>query len=199
MKSDYVRGWLASPSGGIKVRNGRSLRLARNYVDDTSIPLYSFRKRKACLRDGLKNVIIYGNHLIQRTRPGRRESSLSYYEPHSVGKDENIKYSANVFEIFGSETESMRSPKGAQYLVKVFSHIKAWLMSSKASPQTAPLLKMDARSKTWRPWVSTWTNWPKYETKAVAKVAQHSKSWMSYAGSAYQYCLPHVRWPTCVP
>ena len=52
-------------------------------------------------------------------------SSLSYYEPHSVGKDENIKYSANVFEIVGSETESMRSPKGAQYLVKVFSHIKA--------------------------------------------------------------------------
>ena len=44
-------------------------------------------------------------------------------------------------------------------------------------------------SKTWRPWVSTWTNWPKYETKAVVKVAQHSKSWKSYAGCAYQYSL----------
>ena len=55
--------------------------------------------------------------------------------------------------------------------------------------QTAPLSKMDARSKTWRPWVSTWTNWPKYETKTVVKVAQHSKSWKSYAVCAYQYSL----------
>ena len=101
VKSNYVRGWPANPSGGIKVRNGKNLWLARNYVDDTGILLYSHRKRKACLHNGLKNVIIYGNHLVQRTRPGRRESSLSYYEPHSVGKDENIKYSANVFEIVG--------------------------------------------------------------------------------------------------
>ncbi|PFX26277.1 hypothetical protein AWC38_SpisGene9047 [Stylophora pistillata] len=103
VKSNYVRGWPANPSGGIKARNGKNLWLARNYVDDTGILLYSHknRKRKACLHNGLKNVVIYGNHLVQRTRPGRRESSLSYYEPHSVGKDENIKYSANVFEIVG--------------------------------------------------------------------------------------------------
>ncbi|KAL9950587.1 hypothetical protein ACROYT_G043107 [Oculina patagonica] len=102
VRSNYVRGWPANASGGIKARNGKHLWLARNYVDDTGILLYSHNKSKPCLYDGLKNVLIYGNHLVQRTRPGERSSSLSYYEPHFVGKDENIKYSANVFEIVGS-------------------------------------------------------------------------------------------------
>ncbi|XP_078372201.1 uncharacterized protein LOC144655897 [Oculina patagonica] len=102
--SNYVRGWPANPSGGIKTRNGIDLVLARNYVDDTGILLYSHRNinNKPCIYEGLKNVLIYGNHLVQRTRPGERSSSLSYYVPHFVGNDENIKYSANVFEIFGS-------------------------------------------------------------------------------------------------
>lgn len=102
--SNYVRGWPANASGGIKVRNGKGLWLARNYVDDTGILLYSHenQNRKACLYDGLKDVVIYGNHLVQRTNPDNRSSSLSYYEPHFVGNDENIKYSANVFEIVGS-------------------------------------------------------------------------------------------------
>ncbi|XP_022789599.1 uncharacterized protein LOC111329230 isoform X2 [Stylophora pistillata] len=101
---NYVRGWPADASGGIKARNGKNLWLARNYVDDTGILLYSHenKKNKTCLHNGLKNVVIYGNHFVQRTRPGRRDSSLSYYEPHFVGDDENIKYSANVFQILGS-------------------------------------------------------------------------------------------------
>ncbi|XP_078353504.1 uncharacterized protein LOC144638181 isoform X2 [Oculina patagonica] len=104
VRSNYVRGWPANTSGGIKARNGEHLWLARNYVDDTGILLYSHRNknRKPCVYEGLRNVVIYGNHLVQRTNPDNRSSSLSYFEPHFVGKDENIKYSANVFEIVGS-------------------------------------------------------------------------------------------------
>ena len=99
---NYVRGWPATASGGIKVRNGRSLRLARNYIDDTGILLYTYDKTKACLYDGLKNIVIYGNHIVQRTNPNNRTSGISYYEPldtYPGNRDENIKYSANVFEI----------------------------------------------------------------------------------------------------
>ena len=45
--SNYVRGWPANASGGIKARNGQNLWLVRNYVDDTGILLYSHdNKRK---------------------------------------------------------------------------------------------------------------------------------------------------------
>ena len=99
---NYVRGWPAAASGGIKVRNGQHLRLARNYIDDTGILLYTYNKTKACLYDGLKDIVIYGNHIAQRTNPNHRTSGISYYEPlntHPGNRDENIKYSANVFEI----------------------------------------------------------------------------------------------------
>lgn len=98
---NYIRGWPADLSGGIKARNGKNLLVARNYVDDTGILLYTHRKIKPCLHNGLKNVVIYGNHLVQRTNPGHRASGISYYEPHNQGRDRNITYSANVFEIFG--------------------------------------------------------------------------------------------------
>ena len=103
VRSNYVRGWPADPSGGIKARNGQNLWLARNYIDDTGILLYTHEnlKKKDCLHDGLKDVVIYGNHVVQRSNPDNRSSSLSYYEPHHTGKDENIAYSANVFEIVG--------------------------------------------------------------------------------------------------
>ena len=32
VRSNYVRGWPADPSGGIKARNGKNLWLARNYI-----------------------------------------------------------------------------------------------------------------------------------------------------------------------
>ena len=99
--SNYVRGWPAAASGGIKVRNGQHLNLARNYIDDTGILLYTHNKTKNCLYDGLKDVIIYGNHIVQRTNPNNRTSGISYQEPLGTQgrKDENIVYSANVFEI----------------------------------------------------------------------------------------------------
>ena len=101
VRSNYVRGWPADASGGIKVRNGQRLQLARNYIDDTGILLYTYNKSKSCLYDGLKDILIYGNHIVQRTNPNNRTSGISYYEPlHTQGRrDENIKYSANVFEI----------------------------------------------------------------------------------------------------
>ena len=101
--SNYVRGWPADPSGGIKARNGKNLWLARNYIDDTGILLYTHKnvKKKACIEESLMDVVIYGNHIVQRSNPDTRSSSLSYYEPHHTGKDENITYSANVFEIVG--------------------------------------------------------------------------------------------------
>ena len=101
VRSNYVRGWPADASGGIKALNGKNLWLARNYIDDSGILLYTHRKNKPCLYDGFKDAVIYGNHIVQRSNPDNRSSSLSYYEPHHTGKDENIKYSANVFEIAG--------------------------------------------------------------------------------------------------
>ena len=99
--SNYVRGWPADYSGGIKARNGKNLLVARNYLDDTGIFLYTHRTINPCLFNGLKNVVIYRNHIVQRTNPGHLTSGIYYYEPHDIGIDWNITYSANVFEIVG--------------------------------------------------------------------------------------------------
>ena len=107
VNNNYVSGWPSNPSGGIKARNGKNLRVVRNYLDDTSILLFTYRKAKACLHDGLKNVTVYGNHIVQRTRLGGPKSGVGYYEPHYAGKDVNIKYSANVFEIVGVSNLSL--------------------------------------------------------------------------------------------
>ena len=98
---NYVRGWPADASGGIKARNGQVLWLARNYIDDTGIMLYTYNRSKNCLYDGLRDIVIYGNHIVQRTNPNNRTSGISYQEPLGTqgNRDENIKYSANVFEI----------------------------------------------------------------------------------------------------
>lgn len=98
-EQNYARGWSADPTGGIKVRNGKNITIARNYIDDTGILLYTHQKTKDCLHDGLKDVVVYGNHIIQRSSPGHRCSGISYYEPHNTGRDENITYSGNTFEI----------------------------------------------------------------------------------------------------
>ena len=102
--SNYVRGWPANASGGIKARNGQNLWLVRNYVDDTGILLYSHdnKRKKACIYVGLKNVVVYGNHLRMQSNLNNSTSGLRYHEPHhNVGRDENIKYSGNEFEIIG--------------------------------------------------------------------------------------------------
>ena len=101
--SNYVRGWPANASGGIKARNGQNIRLIRNYLDDTGILLYSHRNKqnKPCIYVGLKDVIVYGNHLRMQSNLNNSTSGLRYYEPHGVGKDENITYSENEFEIIG--------------------------------------------------------------------------------------------------
>ena len=101
--SNYVRGWPANVTGGIKARNGQDLWLARNYVDDTGILLYSHENtnNKTCIYVGLKNVVVYGNHLRMQTNLNHSTSGLRYYEPHRVGRDESIKYSGNEFEIMG--------------------------------------------------------------------------------------------------
>ena len=98
---NYVRGWPADASGGIKARNGQDLWLARNYIDDTGILLYTYNKSKTCLYDGLKHIVIYGNHIVQRTNPNNRTSGISYQEPLGTygNRDQDIRYSANVFQI----------------------------------------------------------------------------------------------------
>ncbi|XP_068727111.1 uncharacterized protein [Montipora capricornis] len=100
-EKNYARGWPADPSGGIKARNGEDLWLARNYIDGTGILMYTHNKTKNCLNDGFENVVIYGNHIVQRSNYGHRASGISYYEPHFTGRDENVKYSANEFEFIG--------------------------------------------------------------------------------------------------
>ena len=67
VKSNYVRGWPTDGSGGIKARSGKNILIPRNYVDDSGILLYSHKVQKDFLYDGLKNAIIYGNHIVQRT------------------------------------------------------------------------------------------------------------------------------------
>lgn len=101
--SNYVRGWPANGTGGIKARNGQDLWLVRNYVDGTGILLYSHENynNKSCIYVGLKNLLVYGNHLRMQTNLNHSTSGLRYHEPHHVGRDENIKYSGNEFEIVG--------------------------------------------------------------------------------------------------
>ena len=67
--SNHVRGWPANASGGIKALNGQNLWLVRNYVEDTGILLYSHdnKMKKAYIYVGLKNVVVYGNHLRMQT------------------------------------------------------------------------------------------------------------------------------------
>ncbi|PFX28172.1 hypothetical protein AWC38_SpisGene7068 [Stylophora pistillata] len=108
VKRNFARSWPSNSSGGIKARNGKNLWVARNYLDDVSILLYTYSKRKACLYDGLKNAVVYGNHIVDRTNYNGPKSKLGYFEPHNAGKDENIRYSANVFEIIGAVRNSTK-------------------------------------------------------------------------------------------
>ena len=99
---NYARGWPSDPSGGIKARNGKSLTIARNYIDDTGILLYTHYPTAPMDQDlhfGLKDVLVYGNHIVERTNIGHRASGIRYYEPQLRGADENLVYSANTFEI----------------------------------------------------------------------------------------------------
>ena len=97
---NYARGWPSDPTGGIKARNGKSLTIARNYIDDTGILLYThYPASPTDLHLGLKDVLVYGNHIVERTNIGHRASGISYYEPNFTGADENLVYSANTFEI----------------------------------------------------------------------------------------------------
>ena len=97
--ANFVRGWPADPSGGIKARNGKNLIIVRNYIDDTGILLYTHDPHDTSLHHGLENVVTYGNHIVQRSNPGHRASGISYYERHFTGVDKNLTYSANQFEI----------------------------------------------------------------------------------------------------
>lgn len=94
--ANYVRGWPADPSGGIKARNGKNLITARNYIDDTGILLYTHDPRD---RVSTMDWRIYGSHIVQRSNPGHRASGISYSERHFTGVDKNLTYSANQFEI----------------------------------------------------------------------------------------------------
>ena len=113
LQQNYARGWPTNASGGIKVRNGKNLVIAKNYIDDTGIILYTHMKAKAdklkYLHLGLEDVLVYGNHLVLRTNLGHRTTGISYYEPHlngtdpsTDGQDKNLRYSANVFQIVGA-------------------------------------------------------------------------------------------------
>ncbi|CAB4037217.1 Hypothetical predicted protein, partial [Paramuricea clavata] len=103
---NYVRGWDPDSSGGIKARNGEGLVIARNYVDDTGILLYIHKQVGRPLPLFLKNVLVYGNHIVERTKPGHRKSGIFYLEPHQNFTDENLVYAGNVFEIEGANPTS---------------------------------------------------------------------------------------------
>jgi hypothetical protein len=90
-----VRGWDPDSSGGIKARNGEGLVIARNYVDDTGILLYIHERVDRPLQLFLKNVLVYGNHIVERTDPGARKSGIFYFEPHRNLVDENLVYAGN--------------------------------------------------------------------------------------------------------
>ena len=69
-----------------KLEMEKNLRVVRNYLDDTSILLFTYRKAKACLHDGLKNVTVYGNHIVPRNTDTRAAAyrlniviSINYY------------------------------------------------------------------------------------------------------------------------
>lgn len=100
---NYARGWPSDPSGGFKMRNGENLVVARNYLVDTSVLLYTHNETCSYdyLHPGLSNVLVYGNHLVEKTNAGLWGSGISYLEPHFVGRDTNIVFTSNVFEIVG--------------------------------------------------------------------------------------------------
>ncbi|XP_028394561.1 uncharacterized protein LOC114518768 [Dendronephthya gigantea] len=103
---NYARGWPSDSSGGIKARNGKNLVIARNYIDDTGILMYThiIANQGVTIYKGLKNVLVYGNHIVQRTNQGHPKSGIYYSKPHFAGVDENVTYSANVFEIIGGQS-----------------------------------------------------------------------------------------------
>lgn len=100
---NYARGWPSNPSGGFKMRNGENLVVARNFLVDTAILLYTHNETCSYdyLHPGLSNVLVYGNHLVETRNAGVWGTGISYFEPHCVGKDTNIVFTTNVFEILG--------------------------------------------------------------------------------------------------
>ena len=97
---NYARGWPSNPAGGFKMRNGENLVVARNYLVDTGILLYTHKEINFDpLHQGLSNVYIYGNHLVELTNIGKWGTGISYYEPHWFGVDTNINFCRNTFEI----------------------------------------------------------------------------------------------------
>jgi len=102
--SNYARGW--PNNGGIKIQNGQHIHIARNYLDDTGILLYTHDPRAASPYGGLKDVIIYGNHIVVRSNDA---TGITYFKPHwkqDSGLDENIQYAANEFEFPGVSNPS---------------------------------------------------------------------------------------------
>ena len=97
---NYARGWPNSPWGGLKMRNGENLVVARNYLVDTGILLYTHSEISFDpLHQGLANVYVYGNHLVELTNIGGQGTGVRYYEPHFTGTDININFCHNIFEI----------------------------------------------------------------------------------------------------
>ena len=97
---NYARGWPNSPWGGLKMRNGEDLVVARNYLVDTGILLYTHNEITFDpLYQGLSNVYVYGNHLVELRNIGKWGTGISYYEPHWTGVDTNINFCHNIFEI----------------------------------------------------------------------------------------------------
>lgn len=117
---NYARGWSMDPSGGIKVRNGQNVVIARNYIDGTGILLYTHIKANAGVQrhlyKGLKDALIYGNYIVERRSnfsACNRTTGISYYEPHrkmEEGNDKNLRYSENIFKIVRANNST---PQGA--------------------------------------------------------------------------------------
>lgn len=100
---NYARGWPSDPSGGLKMRNGENVVVARNYLVDTAVLLYTHNETCSYdyLHPRLSNVLVYGNHLVEQSNVGAWGTGISYFEPHNVGDDTNIVFTSNVFEISG--------------------------------------------------------------------------------------------------
>ena len=97
---NYARGWPNSPWGGLKMRNGENLVVARNYLVDTGILLYTHNETTIDpLHQGLSNVYIYANHFVELTNIGSWATGILYFEPHWIGNDTNINFCHNIFEI----------------------------------------------------------------------------------------------------
>jgi hypothetical protein len=108
---NYVRGWPMDKSGCVKIRNGKTLVIAANYIDGTGFTLYSHLvARPPVLHKlylGFKDVLIYKNLIVVREDlPDicNTTTGIWYYEPHRVpmstdANDENIIYSKNQFKI----------------------------------------------------------------------------------------------------